>query len=100
MGAKSNQRVALTKQLIYQASAAKVDKEAKQRLNEAVKAAKQAVKSKNPAAMNQAADELERVMNQVGCTVDPNAQYRADYTSQTPGADPEDDAMDADFEEM
>ena len=87
-------------QLIYQASAAKVDKEAKQRLNEAVKAAKQAVKSKNPAAMNQAADELERVMNQVGCTVDPNAQYRADYNAAGQNQDNDDDAMDADFEEM
>ena len=86
-------------QLIYQASAAKVDKEAKQRLNEAVKAAKQAVKSKNPTAMNQAADELERVMNQVGCTVDPNAQYRADYNAAGQNQD-NDDAMDADFEEM
>ena len=87
-------------QLIYQASAAKVDKEAKQRLNEAVKAAKQAVKSKNPAAMNQAADELERVMSQVGCTVDPNAQYRADYNAASQNQDNDDDAMDADFEEM
>ncbi|MGN0979352.1 MAG: molecular chaperone DnaK [Candidatus Avoscillospira sp.] len=87
-------------QLIYQASAAKVDKEAKQRLNESVKAAKQAVKSKNPAAMNQAADELERVMSQVGCTVDPNAQYRADYNAASQNQDNDDDAMDADFEEM
>ena len=77
-----------------------MDKEAKQRLNEAVKAAKQAVKSKNPAAMNQAADELERVMNQVGCTVDPNAQYRADYNAAGQNQDNDDDAMDADFEEM
>ncbi len=85
-------------QLIYQANAARVDKAAKQRLNEAVKAARQAVRTKNPAAMNQAADELEQVMNQVGCTVDPNTQYRADYTAQDSSVD--DDAMDADFEQM
>ena len=87
-------------QLIYQANAAKLDKPAKQRLSEAVKAARQAVRSRNPAAMSDAADELERVMKEVGCTVDPNAQYRADYTEQTAQTGADDDAMDADFEEM
>ena len=49
--------------------------------------------------MNAAADELERVMREVGCTVDPNAQYRADYNTAQQ-SEVEDDAMDADFEEM
>ena len=85
-------------QLIYQANAAKLDKPAKQRLSEAVKAARQAVRSRNPAAMSDAADELERVMKEVGCTVDPNAQYRAGDHPRNDGT--EDDAMDADFEQM
>ena len=87
-------------QLMYQAASAKVDKPAKQRLAEVIKATRQAIKTKNPSIMNDAADELERVMNEVGCTVDPNAQYRADYTSQTAHPDMDDDVMDADFEEV
>ena len=86
--------------LMYQAASAKVDKPAKQRLAEAVKQARQAIKSKNPAAMNQAADELERVLNEVGYTVDPNASYRADASYANPVDDTDDDAMDADFEPM
>ncbi len=85
-------------QLMYQAASAKVDKPARQLLNEAIKEARKAVKSKDPAAMNAAADHLQQVMAQVGCRVDPDAQYRADYTAQD--ADTDDDAMDADFEEM
>lgn len=86
-------------QLMYQAASAKVDKPARQLLNEAIKEARQAIKTKNPAAMNDAADRLEQVMVQVGCTVDPNAQYRPDYSGQA-HADHDDDAMDADFEEL
>ena len=85
-------------QLIYQASAAKVDKGDKARLQDAVKAAKQAVRSRNPAAMNDAANHLEYVLNQLGCTVDPNARYES--TASNPNDDVHDDAMDADFEEM
>jgi len=85
---------------MYQAASAKLDKHAKQQLNEAIKHTRQAVKSRNPAIMNDAADELERIMNEVGCTVDPNAQYRADYSQQNPQNDMDDDAMDADFEEL
>ena len=77
-----------------------MDKPAKQLLNEAIRNARQAVKSKNPAAMNDAADELQRVMEQVGCTVDPNAQYRGSYSAGSPNNDAEDDAVDADFEEV
>ena len=87
-------------QLMYQAASAKVDKPAKQRLAEAVKHARQAVKSKNPAAMDAAANELERVLQEVGCTVDPNASYRADTAYRNPNDDVDDDAMDADFEPM
>ena len=82
-------------QLIYQASTAKVEKECKKRLADSVKAARQAVKSKDPTAMNNAANELERILKDVGCTVDPNAPYQTGYT------DPDDDdTMDADFEQM
>ena len=56
-----------------------------------MKAARQALKSKDPTAMNTAADRLEQILRDSGCTYDPNATY---------DADPSDDAMDADFEEM
>ena len=82
-------------QLIYQASAAKVDKACRARLNEAIKQAKQAVKSKDPAAMDAAARQLEQVMTEVGCTAqtgDPGPG------PQAPGGD--DSVMDADFEPM
>ena len=82
-------------QLIYQASAAKVDKACRTRLNEAIKQAKQAVKSKDPAAMDAAARQLEQVMTEVGCTAqtgDPGPG------PQAPGGD--DSVMDADFEPM
>ena len=87
-------------QLMYQAAAAKVDKPAKQLLNEAIREARQAVKSKNPAAMNDAADHLQQIMEQVGCTVDPNAQYRGSTSAGNPNDRTDDDAMDADFEEI
>ena len=78
-------------QLIYQAGAVKVDKANKARLNDAVKQAKQAVKSKDPSAMDAAATSLEQILSEVG--------YTPQDGSQTP---PEsgDDVMDADFEQM
>ena len=78
-------------QLIYQAGAVKVDKANKARLNDAVKQAKQAVKSKDPSAMDAAATSLEQILFEVG--------YTPRNGSQTP---PEggDDVMDADFEQM
>ena len=80
-------------QLIYQASAAKVDKACRARLNEAIKQAKQAVKSKDPAAMDAAARQLEQVMTEVGCTA------QADGPGpQASGGDG--GVMDADFEPM
>ena len=78
-------------QLIYQAGAVKVDKAIKARLNDAVKQAKQAVKSKDPSAMDAAATSLEQILSEVG--------YTPRDGGQTP---PEggDDVMDADFEQM
>ena len=78
-------------QLIYQAGAVKVDKANKARLNDAVKQAKQAVKSKDPSAMDAAATSLEQILSEVG--------YTPRDGGQTP---PEggDDVMDADFEQM
>ena len=78
-------------QLIYQAGAVKVDKANKARLNDAVKQAKQAVKSKDPSAMDAAATSLEQILSEVG--------YTPQDGNQTP---PEggDDVMDADFEQM
>ena len=82
-------------QLIYQASAAKVDKACRARLNEAIKQAKQAVKSKDPAAMDAAARQLEQVMTEVGCTA------QTDDPGPGPQAHGGDDSvMDADFEPM
>ena len=78
-------------QLIYQAGAVKVDKANKARLNDAVKQAKQAVKSKDPSAMDAAATSLEQILSEVG--------YTPQDGSQTP-PDGGDDVMDADFEQM
>ena len=78
-------------QLIYQAGAAKVDKASKARLNDAVKQAKQAVKSKDPAAMDSAATYLEQVMAEVGYTPQSGDQAPPEHS---------DDVMDADFEQM
>ena len=70
--------------LIQQASSIK-DKERKKPLNEAVKAAKQAIKSKDPLAMNNAANELEQLLKHTA----------GDGTQQST-----DHVMDADFEEL
>ena len=78
-------------QLIYQAGMAKVDRACKARLNDAVREAKQAVKSKDPAAMDAAARNLESVLADLGCQAGPDDPY------QTP---PDDNVMDADFEQM
>ena len=78
-------------QLIYQAGMAKVDRACKARLNDAVREAKQAVKSKDTAAMDAAARNLESVLADLGCQAGPDDHY------QTP---PDDNVMDADFEQM
>ena len=83
--------------LIYQATSVKVERSARAPLNEAVKKAKQALKTKDPAVILEAADNLEHVMQEVGFTLTPN-------DSQTPPPEPPHEggsgAVDADFEEM
>ena len=78
-------------QLIYQAGTVKVDKANRARLNDAVKQAKQAVKSKDPSAMDAAATSLEQILSEVG--------YTPQDGNQTPH-EGGDDVMDADFEQM
>ena len=88
-------------QLIYQASAAKeLTKEAKASLAEPVKEARRAVRSKDAAQMNAAADRLAAAMEQAGVHVDPNAEYHASYERANPNDSFEDDAVDADFEQV
>ncbi len=83
--------------LIYQATSVKVERSARGPLNDAVKKAKQSLKSKDPAVIREAADNLERVMQEVGFTLEPNdAQTPPPHTGSSDG----DDAVDADFEEM
>ena len=81
--------------LMYQAAAVKNTEHRKQLAN-AVKAARQAVRSKDPTAMNNAANDLEQQMKSLGCTFDPNARYETTQSAH----DDDDDAMDADFEEV
>ena len=88
-------------QLMFQASSAKnLTKEDRARVAEAVKNARRAVKSKDAAQMNEAADQLEAIMNAVGVHVDPNAEYHGSASYENPNNDYTDDAVDADFEEM
>ncbi|MEI3090343.1 MAG: molecular chaperone DnaK [Oscillospiraceae bacterium] len=88
-------------QLIYQAGkAAKgMSKEQKAAVAEGVKEAKRAVKSKDAAQMASAADLLEQLLQQAGVTIDPDAQYSGSYQNPNDQT-PDDDVMDADFEEM
>ena len=88
-------------QLIYQAGkAAKgMSKEQKAAVAEGVKEAKRAIKSKDAAQMASAADLLEQLLQQAGVTIDPDAQYSGSYQNPNDQT-PDDDVMDADFEEM
>ena len=88
-------------QLIYQAGkAAKgMSKEQKAAVAEGVKEAKRAVKSKDAAQMASAAGHLEQLLQQAGVTIDPDAQYSGSYQNPNDQT-PDDDVMDADFEEM
>ena len=88
-------------QLIYQAGkAAKgMSKEQKAAVAEGVKEAKRAVKSKDAAQMASAAGRLEQLLQQAGVTIDPDAQYSGSYQNPNDQT-PDDDVMDADFEEM
>ncbi|MCQ2419517.1 MAG: molecular chaperone DnaK [Clostridia bacterium] len=87
-------------QLIYQAGAGikNMSRENRAMVAEAVKNAKRAMKSKDPAQMNDAANRLEAILQQAGINIDPNAQYRgtADYSNPNDAFD--DDTMDAEFE--
>ena len=88
-------------QMIFQAGNAKnVSKEDKTRLAEAVKTARRAVKSKDPAQMNGAADQLEALLNEAGVHIDPNAEYNGSARYENPNNDFTDNAVDAEFEEM
>ena len=88
-------------QMIFQAGNAKnVSKEDKTRLVEAVKTARRAVKSKDPAQMNGAADQLEVLLNEAGVHIDPNAEYHGSARYENPNNDFTDNAVDAEFEEM
>ena len=88
-------------QMIFQAGNAKnVSKEDKTCLAEAVKTARRAVKSKDPAQMNGAADQLEALLNEAGVHIDPNAEYHGSARYENPNNDFTDNAVDAEFEEM
>ena len=88
-------------QMIFQAGNAKnLPKEDKARLAEAVKNARRAVKSKDPAQMNGAADQLEALLNEAGVHIDPNAEYHGSARYENPNNDFTDNAVDAEFEEM
>lgn len=88
-------------QLIYQAGKATkgMSKEQKAAVVEGVKEAKRAIKSKDAAQMASAADLLEQLLQQAGVTIDPDAQYSGSYQNPNDQT-PDDDVMDADFEEM
>ena len=89
-------------QLIFQASNAEkqMDKDAKARVAEAVKNAKRAVKSRDAAQMNAAAEQLEAVLQQSGVHVDPNAEYRGSASYDNPNDQYDDDVVDAEFESV
>ena len=88
-------------QLIFQAGNAKnLSKDDKVRVAEAVKNAKRAVKSKDAAQMNEAAGQLETLLNEVGVHIDPNAEYHGSASYENPNNDFSDDAVDADFEKL
>ena len=88
-------------QMIFQAGNAKnLPKEDKARLAEAVKNARRAIKSKDPAQMNSAADQLESLLNEAGVHIDPNAEYHGSARYENPNNDFTDNAVDAEFEEM
>ena len=88
-------------QLIFQAGNAKnLSKDDTVRVAEAVKNAKRAVKSKDAAQMNEAAGQLETLLNEVGVHIDPNAEYHGSASYENPNNDFSDDAVDADFEKL
>ena len=89
-------------QLIYQAAAAakNAPKPSRAALSDAVRAAKQALRQKNTDQLVQAADRLEQALREAGVQVDPNAQYSGSYSYENPNDCVENDAVDAEFEEV
>ena len=89
-------------QLIFQAANAEkqMDKDARARVAEAVKNAKRALKSRDAAQMNAAAQQLEDVLQQSGVHVDPNAEYRGSAGYKNPNGQYDDDVIDAEFESV
>ena len=87
--------------MIFRANSAKnLSKDDKARVAESVKNARRALKSKDPAQMDEAATQLESLLNEVGVHIDPNAEYRGSASYENPNNSYDDDAVDADFEEM
>jgi len=85
--------------LLYRAASVKPqDKEQKAALAEAAKNVKRAVKSRDAQQMVQAADSLEALLQQAGVNMNEQDGYQGSY--ENPNDSFEDDAMDADFEEM
>ena len=85
--------------LLYKAANAKpADKEQKAAIAEAAKTVKRAIKSRDSAQMVSAADQLESLLQQAGVNMDDTDSYQGSY--ENPNNSFEDDAMDADFEEM
>ena len=88
-------------QMIFRANSAKnLSKDDKARVAESVKNARRALKTKDPAQMDEAANQLEALLNEVGVHIDPNAEYRGSASYENPNNSYDDDAVDADFEEM
>ena len=88
-------------QMIFRANSAKnLSKDDKARMAESVKNARRALKTKDPAQMDEAATQLESLLNEVGVHIDPNAEYRGSASYENPNNSYDDDAVDADFEEM
>ena len=88
-------------QMIFRANSAKnLSKDDKARMAESVKNARRALKTKDPAQMDEAATQLESLLNEVGVHIDPNAEYRGSASYDNPNNTYDDDAVDADFEEM
>ena len=85
--------------LLYKAASVKpAGKEQKAAIAEAAKAVKRAIKSRDSAQMVSAADQLESLLQQAGVNTDEAGSYQGSY--ENPNNSFEDDAMDADFEEM
>ena len=85
--------------LLYKAASVKpAGKEQKAAIAEAAKAVKRAIKSRDSAQMVSAADQLESLLQQAGVNMDDTDSYQGSYENSNNSF--EDDAMDADFEEM